>query len=45
MKNGHSNQWIIEDSKFVKKYEIDENNSMLFKPTGGIQTFVEIPKI
>ena len=43
-KNGHSNQWIIEDSKFVKKYEVDPENPALFRPTGGVQVFVEIPE-
>ena len=41
--NGHSNDWIISDSTFKKKYEIDENNPTLFKPKGGVQTFVQIP--
>ena len=39
---GHKNQWIIEDSTFVKKYEIDPENPTLFKPKGGPQVFVEI---
>lgn len=40
--NGHINSWIIDDSTFKKKYEIDEENPDLFKPKGGIQTFVQI---
>lgn len=40
--NGHPNQWIIEDSTFKKKYEIDEQFPGLFKPVGGVQTFVQI---
>ena len=40
--NGHCNQWIISDSYFKKKYEIDPNNDDIFKPVGGIQVFVKI---
>lgn len=39
---GHKNQWIISDSEFIKKYEIDLENPTLFKPKGGPQVFVEI---
>lgn len=39
---GHKNQWIISDSVFTKKYEIDPENPTLFKPKGGPQVFVEI---
>lgn len=42
-KNGHLNQWIISDSVFRKKYEIDPENPSLFKPIGGPQIFVQIP--
>lgn len=42
-KNGHLNQWIISDSIFKNKYEIDPENPTLFKPIGGPQIFVEIP--
>lgn len=28
-------QWIIEDSTFKKKYEIDPENPEIFKPKGG----------
>jgi len=41
-KNGHLNQWIIDDSKFKSKYEIDPENPSVFKPVGGPQIFVEI---
>lgn len=41
--NGHSNDWIIPDSTFKKKYEIDGDNPTLFKPKGGVQIFVQIP--
>ena len=41
-KNGHPNQWIIEDSIFRQKYEVDPVYPWLFKPTGGVQTFVEL---
>lgn len=40
--NNHANQWIIEDSVFRKKYEIDPENPTLFKPKGGPQIFVQI---
>ena len=40
--NGHSNQWIIDDSTFKKKYEIDEKNPGLYCPKGKNQTFVQI---
>lgn len=42
-KNGHVNQWIISDSTFQKKYEVDPENPALFKPKGGSQIFVQIP--
>ena len=42
-KNGHLNQWIIDDTTFKKKYEIDSENPTLFKPVGGPQIFVQIP--
>lgn len=40
--NGHLNQWIIDDTTFQKKYEIDPENPTLFKPKGGLQLFVQI---
>lgn len=40
--NGHSNDWIIDDSTFIKKYELDPANTILFRPKGGIQVFVQI---
>lgn len=40
--NGHTNEWIIADSTFVKKYEEDMANPGLFKPKGGPQVFVQI---
>lgn len=40
--NGMYNQWIIDDSVFKKRYEIDPENPILFKPKCGLQTFVEI---
>jgi len=42
--NNHSNQWIIDDSTFKRRYEIDPENPTLFRPTGGIQIFVQIPE-
>lgn len=41
--NGHFNQWIIDDTTFKKKYEIDPENSSLCRPKGGTQIFVQIP--
>lgn len=38
----HANQWIIDDSVFKKKYEIDPENTELYKPKGGPQIFVQI---
>ena len=43
-RNGHPNQWIIGDSKFKAKYEIDSENPSMFRPIGGPQTFVELPQ-
>lgn len=40
--NGHSNQWIIDDTTFKKKYEIDSENPSLYRPKGGFQIFVQI---
>lgn len=41
-KNGHINQWIIDDTTFLKKYEIDPENPSLCRPKGGHQIFVQI---
>lgn len=40
--NGHINQWIIDDTTFKKKYEIDSENPCLCRPKGGPQVFVQI---
>lgn len=40
--NGHINQWIIDDTTFKKKYEIDPVNTSLCRPKGGPQLFVQI---
>ena len=40
--NGHSNQWIMKDSIFQKKYKIDNEQLSLYKPIGEIQDFVQI---
>lgn len=40
-KNGHDNTWIVPDSKFKQKYEMD-NQEGIYKPTGNIQKFIEI---
>ena len=42
--NGHLNQWIISNSTFKMKYEIDASNPNLFKPKGGPQFFAQIPE-
>ena len=36
-KNGHINQWIIDDKTFRKKYEVDPEHPDIFKPVGGPQ--------
>lgn len=41
--NGHINEWIIDDTTFKNKYEIDSENPNLCKPKGGLQVFVQIP--
>lgn len=41
--NGHINEWIIDDTTFKKKYEINSENPNLCKPKGGLQVFVQIP--
>lgn len=40
--NGHSNEWIIYDSIFKKKYEVDPENPSLYRPKDNPQTFVQI---
>ena len=40
-RNGHTNQWIIDDNTFHKKYEVDPEHPDIFKPVGGPQKFVE----
>ncbi|MBR3144059.1 hypothetical protein IKF12_02565 [Candidatus Saccharibacteria bacterium] len=40
-RNGHTNQWIISDKTFRKKYEVDPEHPDIFKPVGGPQKFVE----
>lgn len=39
--NGHDNRWIIDNDTFNKKYEKD-TDSLIYKPKGGIQKFVQI---
>ena len=40
---GHKNEWIVDHSKFTKKYEKDETMSDgIYKPVGGPQIFVPI---
>lgn len=41
-KNGHLNQWIVEDSVFTAKYEIDPSQQDLYKAKGAPQIFVQI---
>lgn len=40
--HGHINEWIIDDSTFHKKYEIDPENPSLYRPVGGPQIFVQL---
>lgn len=40
--NNHENQWIIADSTFKDKYEIDPENPNLYKSKGVPQIFVKI---
>lgn len=40
--NGHLNQWIMKDTTFKKKYEVDTENPILYRPKGGPQVFVQI---
>ncbi len=40
---GHDNTWIIADSTFTRKYEVDETKEGgIYKPVGGPQIFVPI---
>ena len=41
--NNHPNQWIIDDTIFKEKYEVDPENPSLCRPKGGTQIFVQIP--
>lgn len=38
--NGHTNEWIIDDETFHKKYEDDPAHPGVFKPIGGPQQFM-----
>lgn len=41
--HGNKNQWIIQDSTFTKKYDLDETKTGgVYKPKGGPQIFVPI---
>ncbi len=40
--NNHPNQWIIDDTTFKQKYEVDPENPILCRPKGGPQMFVQI---
>lgn len=42
--NGNANTWIIDDSTFIKKYELTEGTIDFYRPIGGSQIFVEIPE-
>ena len=51
-RHGHTNDWIIEDSKFVEKYEFEAEDFVetkdgvishsIYRPTGGTQIFVRL---
>lgn len=40
--NDHTNQWIITNETFQTKYEIENAEQGIYKPTGGVQVFVPI---
>ena len=41
--HGHDNTWIISDSKFHARYTPNpEMGNGIYKPTGGVQVFIEI---
>ena len=40
--NNHPNEWIIEDSKFKQKYEVDTENPNLFCQKRVVQIFAQI---
>lgn len=40
--NGHTNQWIIGDATFKKKYKAVPEQTGIFKPIGGAQKFVQL---
>ena len=40
--NGHVNEWIIDGTTFKKKYEVDPEDTTVYRPTGGVQIFVQI---
>lgn len=42
--NGHTNQWIIGDATFRKKYEAVSEQPGVYKPVGGPQKFVRLNK-
>ena len=42
--NGHTNEWIIDDKTFHKKYEDDPEHPGVFKPKGGPQKFMRTPE-
>ena len=41
-KNGNLNQWIIDDTTFNKKYQVDNSETGIYKAAGGIQKFVRV---
>ena len=42
--NGHTNQWIIGDATFRKKYEAVSEQPGVYKPVGDPQKFVRLNK-
>lgn len=40
--NGNLNQWIVDNKTFTKKYEVQVDESHIYKPKGGKQIFVQI---
>lgn len=40
--NGHTNDWVITDPTFKRKYEADPERAGIFRPAGGPQRFVQL---
>lgn len=40
--NGHTNQWVIDNATFRKKYEVVPEEAGIYKPVGGPQKFIRL---